>query len=820
MPNPVNASSEPVKIAAIPEELKARHQWVCWRWALRDGKPTKEPVRPGLPARRASVTTPAMWATFAACRASLPHHAGLGFVFCAEDPYCGIDLDNCRDPATGEIDAWAWEWIIRFATYAEVSPSGTGVKLFGRAALADGQGHKRTFSDPGGSGRVCAVEWYDRARYFTVTGWRIEAEPVGVAECGKALALLVAEFTKPEVVAVGPRAAAPPQTLADGELLERARGAANGARFAALYDRGAAAGGYLKPDGTGDGSAADLALCNMLAFWCGGDAAQLDRLFRGSALYRVEKWGKREDYRASTMGLAIRGCREYYTGGRAKTERPVTERSIHARPPRSGPSGGGSGLEPPPDDLEPAKERQAAGERLTDLTDLGNGQRFARMHGDKARFCLSHAWLIYDGSRWEANRLLAQELGKEISRELWRTLLNVHGNAERAAHFKWAQRSESNASIQACLTMASSEDGIRIDGNDLDQQPWLFNCNNGAVDLRTGELLKHDPEHLITHLSPVNYRPEASCPLFLEFMDQIVGGSQPMVDYLQEWLGQCLSGSTALQELLMCIGNGANGKNTMLNAVLGVMGSYGGVTPADFLLIRKNDAHSQEIVMLKGKRLLLADEADQGRVFNEGLIKQFTGGSPLKGHLMGMNDITFRPEFKVVLLANHKPIIKGTDDGIWRRPPVAPFNVKFHDPTDGVYPVKDLALERKLASESEGILAWLVRGCLRWVANDLAITRPPTVVAATREYREEMDVLGTFIADRCDQGPLLKVKASHLYKAWEMWVGSRGSMSLVAFADQMKRRGYVSERKRDGVFYSGLDVRDEAFSESEDWRTK
>lgn len=468
---------------------------------------------------------------------------------------------------------------------------------------------------------------------------------------------------------------------------------------------------------------------------------------------------------------------------------------------------------------EAEPEEKAVGSRPDDLTDLGNGQRFARMHGDKARYCLSHGWLVYNGKQWEAEKLLAQELGKKVSAALWLGLINVVGKGEKDAHYKWAKRSESNASIQACLTMASSEDGVRIDGNDLDQQPWLFNCKNGTVDLRTGELLKHDPDHLITHLSSVKYRPEAQCPLFLEFMGQIMGGSQPMVDYLQEWLGQGLSGSTALQELLMCIGNGANGKNTMLNAVLGVVGSYGGVTPADWLLVKKHDAHSQEIVMLKGKRLLLADEAEQGRAFNEALIKKFTGGSPLRGHLMGMNDIEFRPEFKVVLLANHKPVIRGTDDGIWRRPPVVPFSVKFHDPAEGEHPVKDLALERKLATEQEGILAWLVRGCLRWVGNDLAITRPEPVVAATREYREEMDVLGNFIDDRCERGQELRIKASHLYKAWEMWVGSRGSLSMVAFADQMKRRGYLSERTRDGVFYHGLDVRDEAVFAAEDWRT-
>jgi len=284
----------------VPDELRQHPQWVDWRYEERGGKATKVPVDPRT-LGRADTTDAATWAAFpeAVAVAGRRGLAGVGFVFSRDDPFAGVDLDDCRDPATGTIADWAQDIIAALDSYSEVSPSGTGVKIFVRGTLPP-KGRRRG-----------PIEMYDRARFFTVTGRHLAGTPPTVEGRHAALAALHARLfarpapARPRGTPVDPgRDAVDPD---DARLLARAKGARNGARFEDLWAGEATA--------YGSASEADAALCAMLAFWTGPDPARIDRLFRRSARYR-EKW-EREDYRRATIDLALQRS-EYYRGRRER----------------------------------------------------------------------------------------------------------------------------------------------------------------------------------------------------------------------------------------------------------------------------------------------------------------------------------------------------------------------------------------------------------------------------------------------------------------------------------------------------------------------
>jgi putative DNA primase/helicase len=269
---------------AIPADIRERRQWVVWRRERRSGKETKVPYRAAAPAERASTTDPTTWAPFEKALAVVARGEadGPGFVFSEEDPFCGVDLDKCRDPESGELNAAAAAIVAELDSYTELSPSGAGVHVVVRARLKDGPRRRGP------------VEMYDRGRYFTITGARLTGVPHTPLPRQREVDALRARLFPAPVAAARPRG---PQVVpvSDRGLLERAFAASNGAAFERLYQ------GDMS--GYGSQSEADLALCAHLAYWTGGDPDRIDSLFRSSGLMR-DKW-ERADYRQRTIGKAL-----------------------------------------------------------------------------------------------------------------------------------------------------------------------------------------------------------------------------------------------------------------------------------------------------------------------------------------------------------------------------------------------------------------------------------------------------------------------------------------------------------------------------------
>jgi primase-polymerase (primpol)-like protein len=290
--------------AQIPAVLKRADQWVCWRTEDRGETSTKVPVDP-ITGRYASVTDPETWSDYATahtyCR-DTEEVEGVGFVFTADDPYPGIDLDDCRDPSTGAVADWAVDILRQLASYTERSPSGTGFHVIVKGAVPDG------------GNRAGNLEMYDHARFFTMTGDRVPGAPTTVEERGDELQAIHEAFiadSEPDATDVPPEAR-PAVERSDDELLERARNAANGDKFSRLYDRG-------DTSDYDSHSEADLALCTLLAFWTGGDPQRIEAMFNRSDLVR-DRWRDRREYREHTIRNAIRYCSPFYS--RDEEERP------------------------------------------------------------------------------------------------------------------------------------------------------------------------------------------------------------------------------------------------------------------------------------------------------------------------------------------------------------------------------------------------------------------------------------------------------------------------------------------------------------------
>jgi putative DNA primase/helicase len=807
----------PVNPAGIPAELRELAQWLHWRLEWKEdkagkGKWSKVPRSKG---KAGSSSNPTTWMPFEAAvyHCERLKHDGVGFVFAASDPFAGVDLDDCRDPDTGALDDWAAPIVAALDSYTEVSPSGTGVKVWVRGKKPPGE-CKRKYE-------AGEVEIYDQGRYFAMTGRRLDGTPATVNERQGQLEAVYRQVfpEKPK----GPGAGAGRNGdghLDDDAVLARAARAKNGPKFLALW------GGDTSGHG-GDDSKADAALCALLAFWCRKDAAQMDRLFRRSGLFRPDKWDERHyadgrTYGEGTIAHAVESCAEVYEPNRKVK---WGKKALVA-------SANGDGQ--PPEGVPPG---QVVGEGEADpllsahLTDVGNGQRLVALHGADLRYCHPWGkWLCWDGRRWREDdegrpELLAKDVCRELLRRaaqraaelaaLLREATPEEGEAIAAVIDRmnqlqaFALRSEAATRLAAMVGLAQSEPGIPIVPDALNGDRWLLNCVNGTVDLQTGELRPHRREDHLTALCPTPYAPKAACPTWLRFLNEVFPESGDaaetpdnvdLIAYAHRFLGSALTGDTREQILTIFWGAGANGKSTLLNAFLDTVGpDYFGKLPATALMVARGERHPTELAGLFGKRLAVATETAEGARLNEALVKELTGGDPLTVRRMREDFWSFVPTHKLVLCTNHRPRITGRDHAIRRRLRLVPFTRRFE-----AYE-QDKGLPEKLRAERPGILAWLVRGCRDWQVNGL--TAPRGVTDATAEYVAGEDVLRTWLAECCatDQADF-RARAAELYgnyRAWSERSGERFTMTCRQFAAALREEGY-DDYHNNGLWFRGL----------------
>ena len=438
------------------------------------------------------------------------------------------------------------------------------------------------------------------------------------------------------------------------------------------------------------------------------------------------------------------------------------------------------------------------------LTDMGNADRLISLHGDEILFCYPwNTWLVWNGKRWQRD-----ETG-EIDRKAEATVRSIYAEAanepDRERRFeivKHAKQSESAAKIKAMIDRAKNRRPAVPD--QFDRDIYLFNVQNGTIDLRTGELREHNKNDLITKISPAKYilnegeEPGSGqfdlskvAPLWDKFLRRVTNDDPELMSFLQRAAGYALTGDTSEHCLFFLHGDGRNGKSVFLNTLEYVLGDYGSVARPDVLMAKKyGEAIPNEIAALVGVRFVSTTETGSGKRFAEAMLKQYTGGDTISARFLHAEFFTFKPQFKIFLASNHKPIIRGQDVAIWERIYLIPFTV-YIPPEE-----RDKKLGEKLKKEADGILRWAVEGCLMWQQEGLA---PPDIVrAATEEYKREMDVLGEFIEDRCYLSATARVNNADLWSEYLNWCEEnkeRYTLPRRVFNQELERRGLEQKRK-------------------------
>jgi putative DNA primase/helicase len=448
-------------------------------------------------------------------------------------------------------------------------------------------------------------------------------------------------------------------------------------------------------------------------------------------------------------------------------------------------------------------------------TDVANSRRFTAAHRDGVRWCDAWGkWLVWSGRQWaQDDQRHVEALAKQVADSIWAQvgdLLPKLELIEQQELIRFARASAGAFGIGNMLSLARSEPGIPVSPAQLDSHHWRFNCINGEVDLRTGKLEPHNREHYLTKLCPHEYLlgAEAECPLWESTLDKIFGGNDELIGFFRRLLGSAMSGEIIEHILPILWGVGSNGKSIIVETIMEALGDdYAGAAPPDLLLATKGDRHPTEKADLFGKRLVVSAESDEGRRLAEGLVKQLTGGDRVKARRCREDFWSFKPSHTLLLVTNHKPIVRGRDDGIWRRLRLIPFLQRFWQASKGESGPADLEadprLKEKLRPELPGVVSWLVKACLEW--QRFGLGQPAEVTAATADYKGSMDTLGQFVADCCQLDRLATSKASDVRKRYEDWCKSNGEHPISGrrFGEYLTDRGVI-RRTSNGTWYDGL----------------
>lgn len=747
---------------AIPADLKRLKQWVCWIATPdqdRPGKIKKVPInaKTGDPAQS---NNPDTWCDYDTAVKQATKYSGIGFMFA--NGYFGVDIDNIDDDIdnykNGNIDNIVGEFIHTLQTYAEYSVSGRGLHLICQGEL------------PPAGRRSGNVEMYQDGRYFIMTGNKA-SEYTAIKNCTDTIKALHEKYISGGSEPTTGIVVTENLNMTENDIIELINKSKQKETFNNLYH------GQWEQYYTSQ-SEADLALCNMLAFWTGRNAQLMDGLFRKSSLMR-EKWDKKhgkDTYGHMTIGKAIRDTSVVYT---PKPEYKIT-------------------IENP---IEPGK--------LYTFDDTGNAERLFDTFGAKIRYSyVNKMWLYYDGRKWCDDykgviKKLSDEVVEHMKHERNNYIKNMADDSAEDEIEKQFQKhlKASRSSKGKTAMIKETEHRVPILPDEIDRHSYLLNTPNGIINLKDGKVTAHDPAKNMTKITYAEITDKSTCELWDKFLLEITNNDRELIRFIQKAVGYSLSGSTQEQCIFFCYGQGRNGKSTFLDIISDMLGDYAMNIQPETIMIRNNSGGANsDVARLKGARFVTSVEPNEGVRLNEGLIKQLTGGDKVTARRQYGNEFEFTPEFKIWMATNHKPTIRGTDMGIWRRVHLIPFTVQI---PDGKI---DKHLKYKLKQELPAIMKWAVDGCLLWQKEGL--TPPAAVREATNEYKSEMDVIGSFIEECCASSNG-QVKASDLFQAYTKWAENNNEykMSNTKFGKEISKR--FEKTKSYGIYYKGLTINPE-----------
>jgi putative DNA primase/helicase len=442
------------------------------------------------------------------------------------------------------------------------------------------------------------------------------------------------------------------------------------------------------------------------------------------------------------------------------------------------------------------------------FSDLGNAHRFIDVCGDRLRYIAeSKMWLVWNGKVWErvSSDAPVKIIAHKVARSISEGLSTIDNDEERKGLRKWGGISEGAGRVDAMITSAIPY--LTIPANQLDKQPHLLCVNNGIVNLKTGALEPHNPAYYITKIVPVDYTPDVATPYWNAFLDTVFLGNRELIEYIQRAVGYTLTGSTDEHCLFFLYGVGKNGKSVFFEVLRMLTGEHHVVTSIDALLSTEQTGGATPYVAdLQGARCAIASEMPQGKRFNESLIKTITGGDTLTARRLFGQPFSFQPTHTLWVSGNHRPRIMGTDEGIWRRLRVVPFDAVIKQPR----PASDLLEE--FTRELGGILAWGVEGSRAWYT-EKHLPDNPTITRATNEYRGEEDIVALFISECCHIGPKYLTLRKSVFDAFLAWGRNENEKSVDKITKRMLthrlQTGWNIQRGGTGdMYYMGLGLID------------
>ena len=736
----------------IPLYLIDHAGFCVWQYEKVKGRITKVPYNP-ITGQNAEVNTPKTFVDYETAIAAVEKYHGIGIR--VSDKIACIDLDHCIED--GKIQPWAQQIIDRFrSTYIEISPSGTGIHIF--CLIPDGFIYDKTvyFIKKGD------IEVYipgHTNRFLTMTGNSIGT--ADLAEAGEALMWVLDTYM------LRPKPIKPVQAveavsyLSDDSVIEKASAANNSEKFKRLWNG----------DITGfpSHSEADAALCSMLAFWCGGDTEQMDRLFRQSGLMR-DKW-ERDDYRTWTLTKAVSNCTEFY--------KPIT---VSTAAEDFG--------------MDRLSELNPMDTETYPWTDIGAGRIFADYHKACLRYVPERKmWFFYENGVWQKDTgsLRAMKYCMELADLMYTFALEIRDEDKRKAYMKYVSRWQSHTNRTNILKDAQVHHPITY--QNFDSDIYVFNCHNGTLHIDTGEFTEHRSTDFLTKKSPVIYDPDAHSERFDAYIDEIMSGDRERAKFLQKIMGYGLTGDTRHECMTILYGvTTRNGKGTLCESVLKVLGDYGCTSRPETLAMKQCGGSSQpneDVARLAGIRFVNISEPGKGLVLDAAKVKTMTGNDTLNARYLHENSFDFQPQFKLYVNTNYLPVINDMTLFSSDRLLVIPFDRHFDEHT------RDTSLKRRFAEENvqSAILNWLLEGYR--LLREEGLSLPVSVREALSCYQHDSDKMSLFFEDNLTEDKDAEVLTSAVYARYKRWCQENGcypenmknfKQGLLTFAEVVRKR--------------------------------
>lgn len=764
----------------IPQELRNLKQWGLFelKWVEARKKNTKIPINP-YDGSAGKSNDPNTWSDFdTAMRALNDVERADGLAFYFANGYVGLDIDhidsNLEDWQAGDNDPN--NLVNKFQdltdnTYMEVSQSGTGIHAIFKGKI------------PGKRRRKGNYEMYQTGRFFALTGNNIIPDPTIKSMSDDEMKTLYEFlFGKDNIVQLHSESDnITPVDLSVAEIIKRAENSAKtGTRFT-MFMKGGWEQFYSSH------SEADMAFANDLAFWTGRDLHKMDTIFRNSSLMR-EKYDEKRGavtYGTSLLNKAINETQNIYN---PESDSQDSESSYTFS----------------------FNEDKTKKIMPRSWDDQGRGLRMRDQFATVLKFnAVDKKWFFFNGSYWQEDignqrvELAAERVANSIKKEKPELSFSTKTDEDKAMN-EWYRFQKDSRSHMAKMHMIDEfKKYVIVKHGEFDKEDMLLNTESGYVDLTSGELKDHDIDKKFSHQTVAEYSDNVDAPLWEKFLNQIFNNDEELIHYVQKAIGYSFTGSVDEQCLFILNGRGRNGKSVFSNVVSDVAGNYAKKMNVQTIVAKKNQSGSanSDIARLEGARIVTSSELNEGDRFDESLVKQLTGGDKILARFLYGSEFEYKPKFKIWMATNHLPIIRGTDDGIWRRIKIIPFNIQI--PKEKV----DKKLEYKLKAEYTGILNWIVQGAIMWQQEGLE--DPEAVTHVIEAYRAEMDPLDAFLEERCTTGQNYSIKAREMYDAYHEWAkeSEEYKMSLNKFGREMSKK-LLRVKRRDGWYYVGLKLKE------------